>query len=223
MKGYVEDTTLQAIADAIRTRGGFSGTYLPSEMPTAIMNIDGGQAKAKKLVIRKPGTDTRLRNWPGWDDATWIDVKFIVDEWNMGRRELPEDIKVGLYKMWGDELFKLNSIVDGTLVFEATSAHSSTQYAIDGLLEELYDAEAMNLLTNDHFFVLSKEKWNIDTEATTWTSDPFVCYTPDDKFIESMEDMEFNIIPMFAIGKDLGSEWTNKKIEENENSLDGEI
>lgn len=210
---YLDDSTLQSIANAIRTQGGANTTLLPSEMPAAINNIGNPPTRA---MMREMATDKYLRFWPGWDDASWFDIKYIVDEWNMDRRELPQDIKVGCMKMWpvgeSNILFKLNSIVNKTLIFESTAAHTSTFLALDENLMNLFNnSKYQHCLSNDFMFVLTKDKFNLDVENISWTSTPIVCVTPGGDFIEAEETSEFYYIPMFAIGNDLGGAYNGRE------------
>ena len=211
-KVYLDDSRFQAIANAIRTKTGASATLLPSEMAAAITSI--GVAPVQLKARARSFEDKRLRTWPGWEDSTWVDLKFIVDEWNMGRRELPDDILVGSYKLWpimkGDKevnvICKLNSIVDGTLIFQCASAFPTDYFALDEHLNKLYNMSVYGtqVLTDNNMFLLTPEKWNIDNDEVCWTSIPFVCITPGGELIDAEETTEFFYIPMFAIGNDLG-------------------
>lgn len=111
-KVYLQDSTLTSIANAIRAQTKSAVTLLPSEMPTAIAGI-GGTTLRLRALSRK--SKYNLRDWPGWNEASWEDIKYIIDEVALGlREELPEDIVVGVMKQWsiGDKhiIFKLEEI-----------------------------------------------------------------------------------------------------------------
>jgi hypothetical protein len=61
MNGYVARQTLQDIADAIREKNGSSGTYTPSEMAEAILNLSGSVAPPKA----KPKLDVNFYDCDG--------------------------------------------------------------------------------------------------------------------------------------------------------------
>lgn len=216
---YLDDSILQAIGNAIRTQTGTTATFLPSEMPSAISMIG-----ATTLDLFGD-TDNQLRYWPGWEDASWIDIKYVMDEYGAGRRQLPEDIKPGCYKFWpivknGKEinlLFKLNSIVDNVLMFEATATETSDFLTLDEHLDALYEmSKYKNCLTNDKIFVLSRDKFNLDIEGVSWTSTPVICVTPGGEFIEAQETSEFNYVPMFSIGlHELGVDYNERREQES--------
>ena len=46
-KVYIDESILEAIAEAIRDMGGASGTLLPSEMPQAIRSIGSTQTQTE--------------------------------------------------------------------------------------------------------------------------------------------------------------------------------
>lgn len=77
-KVYLEDTTLTAIGSAIRDKAGTSDLLLPSEMPTAISNIQAGggdteikwnmasitpSSTAKSIDISPWITDANINDW----------------------------------------------------------------------------------------------------------------------------------------------------------------
>lgn len=51
-KAFIDDTNLTAIANAIRAKTGSADTYLPSEMATAISNLQiGGGTSLDNIAI----------------------------------------------------------------------------------------------------------------------------------------------------------------------------
>lgn len=72
-KVLITDTTMTAIADAIREKLGTSETMLPSEMPEAILSIQGGGGGD---VVFPVGTDVRF-GWTKSVASTFTDASFL--------------------------------------------------------------------------------------------------------------------------------------------------
>lgn len=77
---YLQDSTLSAIGDAIRNKGGTSDLLLPSAMPAAInaLTADGSTNSGVTLdnAHYKMGTTTNVSStliWSGWADVFTID------------------------------------------------------------------------------------------------------------------------------------------------------
>lgn len=83
----VQDTSLQAIADAIREKNGTETTYKPSEMGTAIRAIESGGGSVE--IKEASGTFTLIEDVSSYDidisELDWIpDLAFIqLDETNL--------------------------------------------------------------------------------------------------------------------------------------------
>lgn len=117
---YMDNLILSNIADAIRTELNSTNTYLPSEMADAISSIG---ASPTIFRIRKK-LSHNLRDWPDWNEASWEDIKYIIDEVALGlKEELPGDIVVGVMKQWpiGDKhiIFRLEEINERQLIFKS--------------------------------------------------------------------------------------------------------
>lgn len=79
-KVLINDTTLTAIGDAIRSKTGSEDTYKPSEMPEAILGIVSGTG----MLISTPTDTTRMFAGDGgalaWGNANLISqIKFVED------------------------------------------------------------------------------------------------------------------------------------------------
>ena len=63
-KVILNDTTLTAIAEAIRTKGGSQEQFLPSEMPAAIANLPSGGGRSPETLAPGRWLCSRRRQSP---------------------------------------------------------------------------------------------------------------------------------------------------------------
>lgn len=76
-KVYLEDTTLSAIGSAIRDKAGTSGLLLPSEMPSAISNIQTGGGSSE--LVFKNAFITPTSTAKTIDLSPWITDENVND------------------------------------------------------------------------------------------------------------------------------------------------
>lgn len=192
-KVYLDDSILTAIANAIRTQGNTRQTFYPYEMPSAIEAID---TSPSTLATIKKVAPTRVIRWPGWEDATWVDIKLMVDDVARRSADLPSDIEVGRVKLCkiGDMegVCELCDIIDGVLLFKVMTPRYSTASALEDTLYDLFiESEHMHCLTNDKLFALSEDR----------------------ELLTDEEEKPYTL--MFAIGpRELGPEYTGRYEEE---------
>lgn len=136
----VQDTSLQAIADAIRAKNGTETTYKPSEMGTAIRAIESGGGSVE--IKEASGSFTLIENVASYNidisELDWIpDLAFIqLDETNFTYTTIPtkgwvlidfpllNDIGIAKYHVANDYIAKTNLVflyrgAQGTNILQA--------------------------------------------------------------------------------------------------------
>lgn len=88
-KVYLEDTTLTAIGSAIRDKAGTSNLLLPSEMPSAISNIQTGGGSSElvyRYALITPTSTAKVVDLSAWITDENINDWFLyanMSYWNM--------------------------------------------------------------------------------------------------------------------------------------------
>lgn len=94
MIGFIKNSTMQGIADAIRTKNDTEAQYLPKEMPEAILAIGDTDTLGDKIMN---GTITNL-------DSSSIEV---IRELTMYRKEYLTSVKLPNIRTIGSQAFLL--------------------------------------------------------------------------------------------------------------------
>ena len=190
------------------------------ELATREVGIDEDKVNQlidAKLAALADGDSTKYPqefNWPGWDKATWQDIKSLV----ASGTAIPEDVTVGATKAWnyngetyGDTSSTMRIVaLDDGITFQAVSGlttrmtYDSVSEALDTIFDNSVDKAVLDA---DKIWIPSKEQFeawgDLGNYGFCWTSteSDSLQYgiAPGGSIVEMNKAQALSIVPSFTI------------------------